>query len=365
MRSLLSNNALNDYSHNLTQELTPPTEPVFSAEEYQRLQSAIRPIFELISNGLFSDALKSIKVKKDQLLCLPDILEKLYLSNINLLVKPAITPASPTIENSSSESAFEKSELYRSVPKKAVKNNIISLNTSLSSVISTSSENKGHSFIFSGNSDDIHGEFTPFQLNKTACSLRHIIYFKEYSYPLYFNTFLKYLVEVLSQQFKTRLVIFEQISSRLNLKRYDDLFLTDIPSINAKTQLEGRNKLVLFHPSEEIMQEVCSNQEGYEILVIYDKCGFEKDFVTGFKVRKFDLVKSASDVQLFKLTSNDCISSGIKELALDLTSLPKFKEIKHEGIRMKLYKKLLIDPFLNTCKIFTQPDKTIQQEEIQ
>lgn len=287
---------------------------ILSSEDYINAMSAVKPIFELITNSLFSDAVKSVKSKKDQLAVLPEILDRLYSLNSGL--------QSPAMKKPESTNSTNKSP----------KSNLITLNKECISNSLTPSIKDG---------------FETLQLNRTNSLLRQVIYFKEYSYPLFFNTFIKNLHEVLNTKFKTKLAVFEQPGSRINLRRYDDMFFIDFDAAKSKISYSDIDRLAVFQPSRNVLEQLCLTAENDEILIIYDKSGIDSDMICGSKVRKFNLVKSSSDLRTFRLNPEQTVSGSVEGVVLCLSEIEKYKEITNESIKKKLIRKKLVEPFLS------------------
>lgn len=205
-------------------------------------------------------------------------------------------------------------------------------------------------------------EFKTLQLNKLNTRLKKIIYFKEFSYPAYFNTFLKHLYEVLNSDCKTRLVVFEPPGHRINLKRYNEMFFVAFENSKDMSAAENKDRLVVFKPCSLVLEKLCTGREDYDILIVYDKSGIDADMIAGSRVYKFNLVKGRSDLRLFNLIPLHSISSGLEDTALNLKEIENFKHINNESIRKKIYKKHFIDSFIKSLSDFEYSPKASGQE---
>ncbi|MCX7748167.1 MAG: hypothetical protein N2645_14975 [Clostridia bacterium] len=192
-------------------------------------------------------------------------------------------------------------------------------------------------------------EFYTLQINRQGTSLKYILYFKEYSHPLYFNTFFKFLCDVLLSLGKAKILIMEQMGSRINMKRYDLSYLIVDSSTDAATIME-KDKIVLFETRVKVLELLCENRSGHEILVVYDKMGFDKELLAGFKVYRLNVIRDDEDVKLFNLSVKQCISNDIEGALLNLTELERFKGISNEDIRRMIYKRQFIDGFLEALE---------------
>lgn len=295
---------------------------------YLELTSAIKPIMELISNGLYSDAVKSIKVNRDKLYPLPEVLKALYDTNRRLIgsMEPQSTP--PVVEDGTDSDQKPLATQARAFsPAPPAPGN------------SAAFEERAH--------DRDTEEFQTIQLNKMDSALKKVIYFKEYSYPAYFNSFVKYLHCQLSSIAKTRLLILEHCENRLSLKRYGGSFHTDLMSRGSSPPpMEDCERMVFYHLKNSLFEPLLKDGGSYKYMIVYDKSGRDTETINGTNVYRFNLVKKESDAALFKLPAERCISNGFAGAALNLTEILRFREITNETIKQKLFKKHFIDRFL-------------------
>lgn len=319
----ISEHFVSEEQFNNCQSGTTNTVPgTVAYSEYIEVYNAVRLVSELVANSLFSDALKSIRSKKDKFIRLPDILEQLYYANPEqreLVAAESIQAPAELRKTFSDKSTMETS--------KKECNSLLKRHYSKTS-----------------------SEFNTLCMNKTDTELKYIIYFKEYSYPRYFNTFIKSLFEAINAEFKTRLLIYEQPGSKINLRKYDKKYLVEFDPQQAASCLEGHDRIVVFYPEEHYLNQLCKDKSNCEILIVYDKSGLDIDLLSGTKVQKYNLVKNKPDLNLFKLDSAVTISSDVEGTLLNLTEIPNYQGISNESIKLKLYRKHFIDSFIKEVK---------------
>ncbi|MCX7842378.1 MAG: hypothetical protein N2489_04815 [Clostridia bacterium] len=306
------------YNGSINETIADKQESSSSEPEFIEVLTAVERIVELVSNGLFSDAARSIKSNREKLCSLPQILKSFC-----------------TAQGCPPGNSIKPESIQLDCGKPLALEHTVAETVSL----------KEFAHLIHNESVE---EYAPISLDKLTVCPMETIYFKEYSYPQYFDTFLKHLFDTLSGRFKAALLILEREQNTIGMRRYTEGFATEEGQINEYFKENGFLKLAVLKPNAGLIEAVC--MLGLEMLVVYDKTGSDVDLLSGSGLRKLYLARSASDLKFFNLPAKRCIVRNLPNCALSLEALDIYKEISNEDIKRKLYRKHFIEPFLSNLK---------------
>jgi hypothetical protein len=179
--------------------------------------------------------------------------------------------------------------------------------------------------------------YEPLNLKATdvRVTAKHILYFKEISYVRYVNTLVTNLMNIFkSKKLNAKLIIYD--SSSEYYAKYGKLQKIDGKQYNLQkdTLISRTPAFVVTEPAQQIIRDVVTSEQIYDVIIIYDRMGKKKDIVSngGEKVQKFYVVNGSVDYysikEMFKLTSTDRIitnSNSSIEMHPDQGGRPQLK----------------------------------------
>ena len=162
----------------------------------------------------------------------------------------------------------------------------------------------------------------------TTPMTQKIIYFKEYVYPQYFNTFITYLHNYLkSIHVPSKLLIIESPSAKSKISFYQGCNIIYDNNYSIKDIIDKDITVIFNNPAHVLENFYEENVIGYEILLVYDKTQAPFNYTKGDKMLLFNLTRTLDQCNMFQLDELNTITND-EDNPLGLSTIEDFKEIK-------------------------------------
>ena len=197
-------------------------------------------------------------------------------------------------------------------------------------------------------------DFVEVNLNRlqvVSNSLDAVVYIKEYSYPLYFNSLLMGFFDYFTKQgVKVKLAVYEDPQNKLRLKTYEGFFRVTSEMAETGKGFMGQPKLLITEPRTIVTETLFGNSDDSKMLIILDRTGSDKEIVIGSGKLDLKAVKSKSDALVHRLPFSECISSSMPEAGFNIPVIDSYRDVQTPLVREKLLKSKVVLPFLNFIK---------------
>jgi len=171
-------------------------------------------------------------------------------------------------------------------------------------------------------------------------SFKKVIYFKEISYPKYFNSFLKaFRDNLLRKGLSSRLVIVQEKNDFAGIKYSDFLYINTV-SDSGIYNFDGKENIVCNIVNDKVIDRILKNEDNFDLIIIVDKLGKDFDFVTGFNVDKFYLIANKSDIELYGVPVDRTIANGDESVFINLQENQEYTKVSNQKIKFRLYRQL-------------------------
>lgn len=177
----------------------------------------------------------------------------------------------------------------------------------------------------SGDSYGTVSLYTTCNLNSYNCDIKHVLYVKEISRVPFINTFMSQLYNIITLSgCRAKMMIYDNNNNLSVLyNNSDDIRVYDAKQFADYFDDVKKNigKMVICEPNNAVIQQMVETKGICDVLIIYDKLGYEKDILEGNNVTKLFVVNSYNDYITSKgvmnidslenvITSNDCTRLG-------------------------------------------------------
>ena len=321
--------------------------PSMEKTEYIQVSSLFDALIEFLNKEDYPNIIEALKSSKNRIESVSSAIKRLYESNMELEKQSFVTRIV-------TKSAAERAEKAENELATALERLDILEKKVLREANELDSLSKEHANLEKDYNEILSrqakvgpiNDFREVNLNRFDTTVKQVIYFKEYSYPKYFNTFMKFLYEVLSKQNKVRFVVYENPCNKIGLKRYEDFTILAGGMLNDTINLDGKDKIVLTEPRRELTEQILSNKDAYDAIIILDRTQDEKFIVTGSVVLNFSVGRSRKDLSRYKAPIEYSITNDTDDAAVNLAYSSKYASVSNEAIKCKLYKIEFISKFL-------------------
>lgn len=202
------------------------------------------------------------------------------------------------------------------------------------------------------------------------CRTDVILYFKEITKIPYINSFIVSFIEILkSYRLNVKLLIYDR-GNKLSIL-YKPLNVVNSSEYLSKRDAFKKHidKFVVIEPNPVILEDILTYSDNpYNVVVVYDRLGQEKDIVAGNNVYKYYVINSKTDYNsskdVFKIDNKSHIitreNSSIGNEVLDIPTIDGYSKLT-DTAKMSRYlravtsasKKPLVDDIMNRARIKT------------
>lgn len=161
-----------------------------------------------------------------------------------------------------------------------------------------------------GKSGQVIKSYTTLNTAAVKCKAQSILYLKEVSRPIYINSFIMQLYEVLTRMHKLRvkLLIYDN-NVKYNIYKPLSIVDSNFYMSNKESVIEKNPQMVVTEPNANLLESVIKAQ--YDIVIIYDRLGQKEDLISGNQVYKFYTAASKNDAEACKRSDPKVINNRI------------------------------------------------------
>lgn len=144
--------------------------------------------------------------------------------------------------------------------------------------------------------------FEEINTNIIRCNVQRVLYFKEVSYVNYTASMINALIEVLKAvNIRVKLVIYDNSTSMFDyyIKQNMMIINTSNYSLNRST-VSGPNSFVLSEPSNTITSDLLTENNDFDVIIIYDKTHTYSNIVSGNIVTRLIVVNSSNEFKAYR-----------------------------------------------------------------
>lgn len=188
--------------------------------------------------------------------------------------------------------------------------------------------------------------------------IQRVLYFKEISYIPYIRSFVTNLAEMMSKEkLRVKLVIYDNQTDMY--EQYTESGMRVISGKNysgSKGTITGDNPFVVSEPNLAITKAIIGSEEGYDVLIIYDKMHKYENIIEGNNVTRIYVTSSSNEFMAvrgkLKLKVGDIVltrqNSRVMEIQdvpckdniMDITEIEGYTELS-DSAKINRYRKLM------------------------
>ena len=188
-----------------------------------------------------------------------------------------------------------------------------------------------------------------------------ILYFKEVSYVRYMNTLVSNICSFLSKKkVSYKCLIYDTNTDMCNI--YSPLRVVNGTSyVTDKTHLLNKaDKFVVTEPAQNILTDVITSANAFDVVIIYDRMHTVNDLITGNLVSKFFVFNSHNDYDKLKATLKITDTSHVITYAKntinkdskDFLDIPEIADFTANNVGSDQY---ALGKYMRQCSTYSKP----------